>query len=63
MIAIDGVPTFAKIMEQKKRRYIGDLLSQLMKKFELPFEWSKINISPGTEFMNKMSKIYQQNFL
>ena len=57
MIAIDGVPTFAKIMEQKKRRYIGDLLSQLMKKFELPFEWSKINISPGTEFMNKMSKM------
>ena len=64
MLAIDGVPTFAKIVEQKKRRYIGDLLLQLMKKFNLPFEWSKNNISPGTEFMNKISlKLKEKLFL
>ncbi len=64
MLALDGVPTFAKIVEQKKRRYIGDLLSQLMKKFELPFEWSKNNISPGTEFMNKISlRLKEKRFL
>ena len=55
MLAIDGVPSFAKMMEQKKRRYIGDLLLNLMKKFELPVEWSKNNISPGTKFMDSMS--------
>ena len=27
-----------------------------MKKFELPVEWSKNNISPGTKFMDLMSK-------
>ena len=34
MIAIDGVPSFAKMMEQKKRRYMGDLMIQLMKSVE-----------------------------
>ena len=56
MLAIDGVPSFAKMMEQKKRRYIGDLISKLMKQFELPIEWSKNNISPGTKFMDNLCK-------
>jgi len=56
MIAIDGVPSFAKMMEQKKRRYIGDLFKTLMKDVELPIEWSKNNISPGTEFMDTLCK-------
>jgi 5'-3' exonuclease len=54
-IAIDGVPTFAKILEQKKRRFIGDFVNKLLEKYSLPFNWSKNNISPGTIFMNKVS--------
>jgi len=56
MLAIDGVPSFAKMMEQKKRRYIGDLMTKLMKSVILPVDWSKNNISPGTGFMDKMSQ-------
>lgn len=56
MIAIDGVPSVAKMMEQKKRRYLGNLLEELMKGFELPVNWSKNNISPATVFMDKLSK-------
>ena len=64
MLAIDGVPSFAKMMEQKKRRYIGDLLQKLMRKFELPVEWSKTNISPGTKFMDQMSKeLKEESFI
>ena len=64
MIAIDGVPSFSKMMEQKKRRYMGDLMIQLMKSVELPINWSKNNISPGTEFMDKLSnRLKDEKFL
>ena len=53
-IAIDGVPTFSKIIEQKKRRFIGDLIEQLLSKFSLPFSFNKSLISPGTKFMDKV---------
>lgn len=56
MFAIDGVPTFAKMMEQKKRRYMSDLINNLMKKLKLPIDWNKNNISPGTQFMDKLCK-------
>lgn len=52
-ICIDGVPSMAKINEQKKRRYMGDLLANLNTKPE-KFTWSRNNISPGTVFMNNM---------
>jgi 5'-3' exonuclease len=55
-IGIDGVPTFAKILEQKKRRFIGDFVEKLLENYSLPFNWSKNNISPGTVFMNKITK-------
>jgi 5'-3' exonuclease len=54
-ILIDGVPTMAKIFEQKKRRYMGDLISFLTKDNNTnKFTWSKNNISPGTNFMKNM---------
>jgi 5'-3' exonuclease len=54
-ICIDGVPSMSKIFEQKKRRYMGDILSHFMSTNESGFHWSKNNISPGTEFMNNMN--------
>ncbi len=52
-ICVDGVPTMAKIYEQKKRRYMGDLLTNL-KSSITGFKWSRNNISPGTQFMHNM---------
>lgn len=67
-ICVDGVPTMSKIYEQKKRRYMGDLLSHLSNKLGQSegFSWSRNNISPGTKFMNKLmdhlnSKIFEEN--
>ena len=54
-IALDGVPSFSKMLEQKKRRYVGDFIERLVEDYSLPFSWSKNNISPGTKFMNKVT--------
>ena len=57
-IAIDGVPTKGKIMEQKKRRYNATFLEMFInRKLNIKDEefWSKNNISPGTYFMDKLS--------
>lgn len=54
VICIDGVPTMAKIYEQKKRRYMGHMTSFLTSKIDLPFNWAKNNISPGTNFMKQL---------
>jgi 5'-3' exonuclease len=53
-VALDGVPTFSKILEQKKRRFMGDFIEKLLENYSLPFTWSKNNISPGTVFMEKI---------
>ena len=53
-VALDGVPTFSKIIEQKKRRFVGDFVEKLLENYSLPFSWSKNNISPGTVFMEKI---------
>jgi len=54
-IALDGVPSFSKMLEQKKRRFVGDFIERLLEGYSLPFSWSKNNISPGTKFMNKIT--------
>ncbi len=53
-IALDGVPTLAKMLEQKKRRFIGDLIDKLVSKYALPYNFNKSLISPGTKFMKKV---------
>ena len=60
-ICVDGVPTMAKIHEQKKRRYMGDILSFLTPIHKPEFTWSKNNISPGTEFMGNMIEYLKSN--
>ena len=40
--------------EQKKRRYMGDLISYLQSHKMKQFTWSKNNISPGTDFMKDL---------
>ncbi len=52
-ICVDGVPTMSKIYEQKKRRYMGEILSK-MNSIPSSFSWSRNNISPGTDFMNNL---------
>ena len=54
-IALDGVPSISKILEQKKRSFIGDLIEELVKKTPLPFKFNKSLIKPGTKFMRKIS--------
>ena len=57
-IAIDGIPSNAKILEQRKRRYLGQIIKMLIKKYDNEksnkFTWEKNNISPGTTFMLKL---------
>jgi 5'-3' exonuclease len=53
-IVVDGLPTFSKMLEQKKRRYIADYIDNLLEKYPIKINWSKNNISCGTFFMEKV---------
>lgn len=52
-ITFDGVPPLAKINQQKNRRYKTQIHNKL---FDIEIKWDSCKISPGTEFMNKLSK-------
>ena len=50
-IALDGVPQMSKIIEQKKRRYNGHIISKLKKKIFLSYH----------NLMSNERKIYEEN--
>jgi 5'-3' exonuclease len=67
-IAVDGPPPFAKMIQQRARRYKTikeiNFKKELEKKYKInipTLQWNKSAISPGTSFMVKLSKMIIQN--
>jgi 5'-3' exoribonuclease 1 len=56
-IAFDGVAPFAKMEQQKNRRYKSSLDSLIMERLKINTEknWDKTAITPGTKFMKKLN--------
>ena len=64
-IAFDGIPIFAKMVQQRKRRYMGKILKYIesemsgVKEIEI---WDTCNITVGTPFMKKLNRILYEKF-
>ena len=58
-IAFDGVAPVAKLEQQRNRRYKSVIECKILNKQDI---WNTSSITPGTEFMNKLSKNIKKFF-
>jgi len=58
-IAFDGVPPFAKINQQKNRRYKTSYQNKILKKES---HWDSCAITPGTAFMANLNSVLKSYF-
>ena len=63
-IAFDGVAPVAKLEQQRTRRYKSHFTNNIINTFknEESYNWDTTNITPGTNFMDKLSKYIHNYF-
>ena len=63
MITFDGVAPLAKMEQQRTRRYRSDFISNIAIHSDSPTKkWNTAAITPGTKFMEKLSKAIEYEF-
>ncbi|MCP4120189.1 MAG: hypothetical protein GY751_00355 [Bacteroidetes bacterium] len=62
-IMVDGIPPFAKTVEQRRRRYMKSAVNDRQKKIGMrsaPTDYSSNALTPGTELMIKINKMIKR---